>query len=106
MDAREQAMVGAAMSGVAYTGTWLGIAHALCQALGARSRVAQGLLHAVILPHATRFNLPATADWQERICRAVADAMGWKDQPDKEASSMLAPAGITSTSMTRGDRTL
>lgn len=72
--AREQALIGAAMSGIAYANTWLGVAHSLCQALGARYRVAQGLLHAVILPHAMRFNRPATEASQERIRGVFRDS--------------------------------
>lgn len=74
--ARERAQIGAALSGVAYTNTWLGIAHALVQALGARYRVPQGLLHAVMLPHAMKFNLPATRAWQDLMCKAILDGMG------------------------------
>lgn len=74
--ARQKAQIGAALSGIAYTNTWLGIAHSLVQALGARYRMAQGLLHAVVLPHAMRFNLPATRAAQELMCRAIAEGLG------------------------------
>jgi alcohol dehydrogenase class IV len=74
--ARERAQIGAALSGIAYTNTWLGIAHSLVQALGARYRVAQGLLHAVILPHAMTFNLSSTRDCQELMGRAIVDGAG------------------------------
>ncbi len=82
------------MSGIAYSNTWLGIAHSLCQALGARYRVAQGLLHAVILPHAARFNLPATVDQQERLCSAILDALD-KRMPanDRVDDVSIAPEG-------------
>lgn len=72
---RQRALIGASMSGLAYSNTWLGIAHSLCQALGARYRVAQGLLHAVILPHAMRFNLPATESKQRLTVSAMPDVV-------------------------------
>lgn len=72
----QQAQIGACMSGLAYTNTWLGIAHALCQALGARYRSAQGSLHAVILPHAMRFNFPATQDQQQLVSWSLESAVG------------------------------
>ena len=71
LDAREQAQIGAAMSGIAYATTWLGIAHSLCQALGARFRTPQGALHAVMLPHAMRFNGPATQAHERDIVEAI-----------------------------------
>lgn len=58
-ESRKRAQIGAYMSGLAYSNAWLGVAHSLCQALGARYRVQQGLLHAIVLPHALRFNSPA-----------------------------------------------
>jgi alcohol dehydrogenase class IV len=83
LQALERAQVGAALSGISYTNTWLGIAHSLVQALGARYRTAQGLLHAVMLPHAMRFNLPATGQWQELMSRAILDGMKANGQHDR-----------------------
>lgn len=88
--ARQDAQVAAGMSGVAYTGTWLGIAHSLCQALGARFRTPQGALHAVMLPHAVRYNLPVTFARQERLCRAIADGMGGQGGVGNDASAAIA----------------
>lgn len=76
LDAVQRAQIGACMSGLAYTNTWLGIAHALCQALGARYRSAQGSLHAVILPHAMKFNWPDTEAKQRLIQRSLENAIG------------------------------
>lgn len=75
LSARQQAQVGACMSGLAYSNTWLGIAHALCQALGARHLVPQGFLHAVMLPHAMRFNLPATETKHKLLAGVMSDAV-------------------------------
>ena len=88
VSARERAQIGAAMSGIAYTNTWLGIAHSLVQALGARYRFAQGSLHAVILPHAMRFNEPATRGRQELMCKAIAVGLGRR--PDVAGDSAAA----------------
>lgn len=91
----QDAQVGAAMSGVAYTGTWLGIAHSLCQALGARHRTAQGALHAVILPHAMRYNLPATPDQQEAMSLAISRGMGTPDHAPTGGDASAAVARLT-----------
>lgn len=90
--ARERALIGAAMSGIAYTNTWLGIAHSFCQALGARYRTPQGYLHAVMLPHAMRFNLPATTHWQASIGRAIEEGMGSRAPAGavEDASTLVA----------------
>jgi maleylacetate reductase len=72
---REQAQVAAGMSGIAYATTWLGIAHSLCQALGARLRAPQGALHAVMLPHAMAFNAPATRARERDMVDAIARGM-------------------------------
>ena len=91
LEARERAQIGAALSGISYTTTWLGIAHSLVQALGARYRVAQGLLHAVMLPHAMRYNLPATPQWQPTMARAILDGLGKRTAqgPLDDASTLV-----------------
>jgi len=89
-DAREQAQLAAGMSGIAYATTWLGIAHSLCQALGARLRAPQGALHAVMLPHAMRFNAPATSRYENELVAAILRGMpSLADEAAQDSASLM-----------------
>lgn len=92
LQAREQALVGACMSGLSYSNTWNGIAHSLSQALGARYRVSHGFVNAIVLPHAMRFNFPATKEKQHMIARAMADVPPFRGSSSGsvDASEMMA----------------
>lgn len=48
-----------------------GLSSVLAHAIGHRSKVANGLVNAVVLPHTMRFNLPATAQNAARISEAL-----------------------------------
>lgn len=70
--ARGQLQIAAYLSGLALSGAWVGLHHSLCHVLGARYDVPHGIANAIMLPHAMRYNLDATAERQAM----VAETMG------------------------------
>ena len=60
--AREQALIGAYLSGLVISNARVGIHHGLCHGLGSMGGLSHGMANAVFLPHAMRFNLEAARD--------------------------------------------
>jgi alcohol dehydrogenase class IV len=73
---RLQLMLAAVMSGQGSDYTGGGLAQALSHAIGPRSSVPNGVVEALLLPHAMRFNVAAAA---ERTA-AIADYLGLTDR--------------------------
>ena len=65
-------MLGALLAGQGTDYAPTGLTSALSHAIGARFHIDNGITNAVLLPHAMRFNAPAT---KERLA-LVADALG------------------------------
>ncbi len=61
LDARSQMLEGAQLAGKALSDVSMGLHHGLCHVLGGSAGVPHGVANAIILPHAMRFNLDATA---------------------------------------------
>lgn len=82
---------GSMLAGLVLARAGMGVHHGLCHVLGGRYNAPHGLLNAIILPHAMRFNLPVAGPAYERlapvfglkasdsprtgeaVCRAVTD---------------------------------
>ncbi len=77
LDARTEMLEGAHMAGKSVADVALGLHHGLCHVLGGSAGVPHGLANAIILPHAMRFNLDATA----RQLDSLAAAMGLANAP-------------------------
>ena len=73
---RLQLMLAAIMSGQGTDHTGGGLAQALSHAIGPRSQVANGVVEALLLPHAMRFNAPVVGD---RLA-GIADYLGLADR--------------------------
>lgn len=86
--ARGKIQAAAALGGMVISNARSALHHTLCHALGGRFRVGHGDANAVMLPHAMRFNLDATASEQAQI----AWAMGAADRPDEVAAARAADA--------------
>jgi alcohol dehydrogenase class IV len=54
-------MMAAAMAGMAFSSTMVGVVHAAAHACGGLHGVPHGLANAILLPHGMRFNLPVAA---------------------------------------------
>jgi alcohol dehydrogenase len=72
LEARTRMLEGAMLAGTALAHVAMGLHHGLCHVLGGSAGVPHGIANAIILPHALRFNLVATAP---RLAEA-AEAMG------------------------------
>jgi maleylacetate reductase len=71
-EARTEMLMGAYLAGSALSTVTMALHHGLCQVLGGSAGVPHGIANGLILPHAMRFNLHATAS--QLI--PVAEAMG------------------------------
>jgi len=60
-EALEQALIGAALSGLVISNARVGIHHGVCHGLGSLGGLSHGAANSVMLPHAMRFNREAAA---------------------------------------------
>lgn len=72
LEARTEMLVGAFLAGSALSHVSMALHHGLCHVLGGTASVPHGFANSIILPHALRFNIDATAP---QLARA-AEAMG------------------------------
>lgn len=72
LEARTEMLVGAFLAGTALSHVTMALHHGLCHTLGGTAGVPHGVANGIVLPHAMRFNLDATAP---QLARA-AEAMG------------------------------
>jgi alcohol dehydrogenase class IV len=77
-EGRSEALYGAWLCGTVLAGTEMALHHKLCHVLGGTFDLPHAETHAIILPHATAFNAPATPEAMKRVSRAlgVADPGG------------------------------
>jgi alcohol dehydrogenase len=71
LEARTQMLEGAMMAGMALAHVAMGLHHGLCHVLGGTAGVPHGIANAIILPHALRFNLDATAPQLAQAAQAM-----------------------------------
>jgi len=70
--ARAEMLIGAHLAGVALAHVAMALHHGVCHVLGGTAGVPHGIANSIILPHAMRFNLDATAS----ALAQAAEAMG------------------------------
>ncbi len=68
---RVRASMASVMAGIGLSGSWLGLAHAIGHALGARYRVPHGWCHAVMAGEVIRFNSSVSRSKHERIAAMI-----------------------------------
>jgi maleylacetate reductase len=84
LEARMEMLSGSMMAGMALAHVAMGLHHGLCHVLGGSAGVPHGIANSIILPHALRFNLDATAP---QLAQA-AQAMGISaTEPSPEAAA-------------------
>ncbi len=78
LDARSDALYGAWLAGAALGAVGMGLHHKLCHTLGGTWNLPHAETHAIVLPHAVRYNRDAAPEAMARISRALgaADAPG------------------------------
>jgi maleylacetate reductase len=74
LSARSDLLAGAYLAGVALSGVKMGLHHGLCHVLGGTCGVPHGIANAIVLPHAMRFNLDATAPALAALAAALVAA--------------------------------
>ncbi len=103
---------GSMLAGLVLARAGMGVHHGLCHVLGGRYNAPHGILNAIILPHAMRFNLPVAGPayvrlapvfglkavdsprTAEAVCRAVTDFIRQFRLPDR-----LRELGIPKTDL-------
>ncbi|MDB5857241.1 MAG: NAD-dependent alcohol dehydrogenase [Ramlibacter sp.] len=75
--AREQALVGAYLSGLVISNARVGIHHGVCHGLGSLGGLPHGVANSILLPHAMRFNREAASEHLALAAQALgADTRG------------------------------
>jgi len=72
LEARTEMLLGAHLAGTALATAAMGLHHGVCHVLGGTAGLPHGVANAIMLPHAMRFNLDATAPYLAQ----AAEAMG------------------------------
>lgn len=94
LDARSDAFAGAVLGGRALQNASMGVHHGLAQLLGGRTGLPHGLVNAVLLSHAVRFNLDGLP---EAEVRAIGAALGDPDDPAGAIDRLRATLGLPGT---------
>ena len=78
LDARSESLYGAWLAGVALASAGMALHHKLCHTLGGSFNLPHAETHAIVLPHAVRYNRDAAGEAMARAARAlgVPDAPG------------------------------
>lgn len=71
LDAQEEMLYGACLAGILLGSTGMSLHHKLCHTLGGTFNTPHAETHAVVLPYATAFNLPAALDARNRLTVAL-----------------------------------
>jgi len=104
-EARGDALYGAWLAGVALGSVGIGLHHKLCHTLGGTWNLPHAETHAIVLPHAARYNRDAAPEAMARVARALgaADApTGLYDLETKLALKMrLADLGMPERDLER-----
>jgi maleylacetate reductase len=78
LEARSKALYGAYLAGSALGGVAMALHHKLCHTVGGTFDLPHAEVHAVILPHAARYNATAAPEAMARVARAL----GVDDAPE------------------------
>ncbi len=90
VEARTDALAGAALAGRCLQNSSMGVHHGLAQLVGGRTGIAHGLANAVILPHAMRFN----ADVAPNEMLMIGEALGDPDDAPGAVARLVERLGL------------
>ncbi|MDQ5822631.1 MAG: maleylacetate reductase [Chloroflexota bacterium] len=76
LQARSRALYGAWLAGSSLGAVSMGLHHKLCHTLGGTYNLPHAEVHAVILPHATRYNAPTAPEAMRRMASALGLGAG------------------------------
>jgi maleylacetate reductase len=105
--AREHALYGAWLGGMALGGAGMALHHKLCHTLGGSFGLPHADVHTVILPHAAAYNTPDAKDAMTRVARALGigdgDASHAAGSLWDLAAHLGAPMSLEAIGMRRRD---
>jgi maleylacetate reductase len=87
LEARTELLLGAHLAGASLATVTMALHHGLCHVLGGTAGVPHGVANSIILPHAMRFNLDATAPQLAQVAQAMGVA---SSQSEAEAAEIAA----------------
>ncbi|MGQ0520785.1 MAG: iron-containing alcohol dehydrogenase family protein, partial [Actinomycetota bacterium] len=90
LGARTAMLEGAVLGGRCLQNAGMGVHHGLSQLMGGRTGLPHGLVNAVVLPHAMRFNAGAVGS----AARRIGDALGDRDDPAGALDRLRARLGL------------
>ena len=108
MKARSEALYGAWLAGVSLGTAGMALHHKLCHTLGGSFNLPHAETHAIVLPHAARYNRDAAPEAMARIARALGAADAPRGLYDLEAKlglrMRLSEIGLREADLERGAR--
>lgn len=81
---------GAYLAGFAMSRSTMGLAHGICRTVSVRTAVPYSVAHAIVLPHAMRYNSAIVGDRIAVAGRAIGAA--YRSEPDDDAAAKAAMA--------------
>lgn len=103
LDARTTMLEGAVLGGRCLQNASMGVHHGLSQMMGARTGLPHGLVNALVLPHAMRFNAGAAGAAATRIGAALGDPADPAGALDGLRASLGLPAMLAECGVTMED---
>jgi alcohol dehydrogenase class IV len=76
LQARTEMLIGSHLAGTALSSVTMGLHHGLCHVLGGMVGVPHGVANSILLPHAVRFNIDATAPQLAPVAEAFGITLG------------------------------
>lgn len=95
LEARSDMLAGAYLAGVALAGVEMGLHHGVCHVLGGTAGIPHGLANSILLPHAMRFNLDATAPELARAAAAMGLSVAGQSPEAAAEAALHAIADLT-----------
>ena len=90
VDAAREVLHGGYLAGFAMARSPMGLAHGICRTISTRTTVPYSTAHAIVLPHALRYNRSSVGDRIALAGRAIGAA--YRSEPDDEAAIKTASA--------------
>lgn len=100
---RTAMLEGAVLGGRCLQNASMGVHHGLSQLLGGRTGLPHGLVNALVLPHALRFNLDAIGPVAGRLGVALGDAADPAGAISRLRARLGLPAGLAECGVTAAD---